>query len=309
LEWLDQEDPPVGLSAEAYELLHNDDAVRAEFLRHLDLMLEASAAMVVPPEAQSTATSLLRRLIGAQLRKVNGRENIILAVAPPDVIVAPRRSETGQPVPISDVESALDMLRTTGSVTITPKSAGDHNAFIGAVLLTLPGAVISGGRPLVITLDPTRMTGQSVTFEGDLDRPRTLAERGEQATLRHRLFGPATTDQCALCGHTYPVQFLHTAHIKRRSACTDEERRDLTNIAMAACLFGCDALFETGHIAVSASGHIVASPTVSPGTALANQVATLTGRRCLAHTPDNAKYFEWHHRNRLLTVDTDGHGE
>jgi hypothetical protein len=44
----------------------------------------------------------------------------------------------------------------------------------------------------------------------------------------------------------FPVQFLHAAHIKPRHACSDHERRDIANVAMMICVFGCDAIFELG---------------------------------------------------------------
>ena len=34
----------------------------------------------------------------------------------------------------------------------------------------------------------------------------------------------------------------HAAHIKKRAVCSDDERRDLDNIAMPTCLLGCDIL-------------------------------------------------------------------
>ena len=115
------------------------------------------------------------------------------------------------------------------------------------MLLTLPGAHATGSPPVIALDEPVAIQGQpvgAVTFEGDLDRPATSIHRGEQALLRLRLFGNATEATCALCGTTYPVRFLWTAHIKKRTACTDQEARDLDHIAMPACLFGCDALFE-----------------------------------------------------------------
>lgn len=53
------------------------------------------------------------------------------------------------------------------------------------------------------------------------------------------------------------MRFLWAAHIKKRSLCADHERRQLSDIAMAACLFGCDALFEHGFITVSHDGIII----------------------------------------------------
>ena len=53
------------------------------------------------------------------------------------------------------------------------------------------------------------------------------------------------------------MRFRRAAHIKKRAACADQEARNLDHIAMLACLFGCDALFEAGYIAVNAAGSII----------------------------------------------------
>jgi hypothetical protein len=50
----------------------------------------------VPAEAAAGAADLLRRLIGVPLSTMNGRINTILAVRPPDVLVATDRSPAGR---------------------------------------------------------------------------------------------------------------------------------------------------------------------------------------------------------------------
>ena len=55
------------------------------------------------------------------------------------------------------------------------------------------------------------------------------------------------------------MQFLVAAHIKKRSVCTDAEKRDLKYVAMSACKFGCDELFERGYIAVADDGGLLLS--------------------------------------------------
>jgi hypothetical protein len=97
------------------------------------------------------------------------------------------------------------------------------------------------------------------------------------------------------------VQYLYAAHIKKRSLCTDDERRDLAHIAMPACLFGCDFLFETGGIAVSDDGEIITASTLPPGSDLAQQLAHLQGRVCSAYTQATAAYFAWHRANQFQT--------
>lgn len=259
-----------------------------------------AAAVLVPPEVDSDATQLLRRLLGQSLRTITGHENRILGVEPPNVVVATERSPSGQPVPIAEVEAALERLTLSGSVTIQPEDVGYRSAFVGAVLLTLPGATASGSPPVIhFEVSNGSQQDHSVTFEGDLSRSRQGELRGEQRDLRRVLFGLSPAASCALCGDTYSVRFLIAAHIKPRSVCTAEERRDLSHIGMPACVFGCDALFETGFIAVDADGTIIGASNVEPDTPIGNRMSRLIGRRTPAFTEGARPYFEWHRRNKF----------
>ena len=57
--------------------------------------------------------------------------------------MATDRSPSGQRVAIAEVQAAIDTLERTGDLLIDKKIVGYHSAFIGAVLATLPGAVVS----------------------------------------------------------------------------------------------------------------------------------------------------------------------
>jgi hypothetical protein len=74
------------------------------------------------------------------------------------VIVATERSTTGQPVPIVWVQQALDRLVRDGQVDITPAVVGYRSAFIGAVLRTLPGAIIGVDPPHIWLEDASDTT-------------------------------------------------------------------------------------------------------------------------------------------------------
>ncbi len=88
------------------------------------------------------ARALLEGLVGSDITTVTGRRNRVLAIEADRVRVATGRSPKGQLVDINDVQEALDQLVARRSVEISVKSVGYRSAFIGAVLGTLPGAVI-----------------------------------------------------------------------------------------------------------------------------------------------------------------------
>lgn len=97
-----------------------------------------------PPSSTVTAVSdahaLLRSMKGRSLRTVTGRENRVLRVDQADVLVWTTRSPGGQAVPIAWVQDALDRLERDGEIEISVASVGHRSAFVGAVLLQLPGA-------------------------------------------------------------------------------------------------------------------------------------------------------------------------
>lgn len=99
-----------------------------------------------------------------------------------------------------------------------------------------------------------------------LDAFAIKRRRLEQRLLRDYLL-PEETGTCAMCGRTFPIQFLVAAHVKARSKCTDREKRDIENIAMPNCRFGCDELYERGYVAIDSTGRTIASsktPEVGP---------------------------------------------
>ncbi|GAA4257516.1 hypothetical protein GCM10022255_074620 [Dactylosporangium darangshiense] len=122
---------------------------------------------------------------------------------------------------------------------------------------------------------------------------------GAEQVLRRRLFGTRGEALCALCGDVYPVGLLRAAHIKKRAACTEVERRDLGNVAMAACVMGCDALYEAGYLTVDASGHIVTAAGPHPR-AVGQRLEQLARRRTAAHNAATEIYFAWHRDNTFL---------
>jgi hypothetical protein len=101
------------------------------------------------PSVVPDARELLTALVNQPLTTLAGRANRIIAVHQTEVIVATERSPEGQPVPIADVQHALELLARDGEVIITPEAVRHRSAFIGAVLRTLPGTTIAMNPPRV----------------------------------------------------------------------------------------------------------------------------------------------------------------
>jgi hypothetical protein len=101
------------------------------------------------------ARSLVESLVGQQISTVTGRLNTVLGLADANVIVGTDRSPDGELVPIDAVQRALDRLLETREIEVHPRSLGYRSSFVGAVLLTLPGAVALPTSPPRIQLtDP-----------------------------------------------------------------------------------------------------------------------------------------------------------
>ncbi|MGW4928618.1 hypothetical protein ACWEOH_05625 [Agromyces sp. NPDC004153] len=280
----------------------NDQAVLASVLSRPSTALEVSPTAV---------GGLLRELIGIEIPTPSGsRANTILAVDSDQVIVATSRTPSGQTVPISDVVAAMDLLRREGVIDVTVDVLGYRSAFIGALLLQLPGARAEGTSPtrIVITdsldagpIDLGPSSSRDVElgpFQGTLDRPVAARQRREQQRLRSTLLRGRDEAPCALCGETYPARFLWASHIKKRSAATDNEARDLQRIAMLACIFGCDALFEDGYLSVE-NGTVVGTGTVDLNSAIGRRIHMVRGREVEGYS-ESASYFQWHRQHVFL---------
>lgn len=166
----------------------------------------------------------------------------------------------------------------------------------GALVLAGPGA----HDPLAV--EPALVLGRSgplpdapdhlLDLSGVTDATSLATRRREQAGLRKACIGHGPTARCALCGRDLPVGFLRAAHIKKRADASEAERLDLANV-MAACVLGCDELFERRIVVVDSQGVIqrhltVGSPDLEP------VVAALVGTNCAAHGAASAKYFAAH---------------
>lgn len=269
---------------------HKDDAGRLA----ADLAGQRSTNQRVLPEARE----LLESLIGTRIQTATGRSNTVLGFRGPNVLVGTDRSPEGQLVEINDVQRGLDLLAEHGTTTVSVDELGHRSSFIGAVLAKLPNTDLGTNTTTVSFTAPTDAETADDIHYGTLDSFAKIKVRQEQARLRKLLAGDRVAATCALCGHTYPATFLVAAHIKKRAICTEDERRNLSHVAMLACTFGCDALYEAGWIAVDAHGDIQTfSPDQAPGGTVRDRIQHLHGLRCTAHDQASEPYFSWHRAN------------
>lgn len=128
--------------------------------------------------------------------------------------------------------------------------------------------------------------------------------RREQSMLRERLgLGPAVGHalvQCGICHRPLPRRLLVAAHVKPRSECSENERLDIPHVAMAACLLGCDALYEAGYLTVDETGRILTARTTTSAPHLQSLLRSLQRQKAPAWTPEREPYFAWHRENRFM---------
>ncbi len=110
-------------------------------------------AIIAAMPVKTAARTLLESLLGQPISTVTGRPNTVLRVEGDIVVVATSRSPTGQPVPIEWVQSGLEQLLETGEIEVSVPSLGHRSSFVGAVLLTLPDAVLVRTTPPRIRLN------------------------------------------------------------------------------------------------------------------------------------------------------------
>ncbi|EFL07637.1 predicted protein [Streptomyces sp. AA4] len=257
--------------------------------------LEAELAAPSSKAPQSSAKDLLRGLIGETISTPAGEENRILRVGDESVLVGTDQSPEGRPVPIEDVQRGMDVLRTRGTLQVSVEEFGHGSPFVEALLTKLPHVSSDPSSP-TLTLDSASAEPDPADVHyGELDVPTQVKVRAEQSKLRQLLAGDRESAPCALCGDEFPLKFLVAAHVKKRAACTDDERRNLRDIAMLACSFGCDILYESGWVTVDGTGRIrTVELDKLPAGSLKLRMSQLAGRRCGAHRETTEPYFAWH---------------
>lgn len=134
-------------------------------------------------------------------------------------------------------------------------------------------------------------------LDGDLDRKASSWHRKEQSKARKYLLKGKSVGSCQLCGLLMNSDFLIAAHIKRRSECQDNEKRDINGVVMLACKFGCDYLFEVGYIGVQ-NGVLEKSTKLNDPKAI-SYISSFVGRS-IEVKESQKKYFDWHFQNRFI---------
>ena len=127
-----------------------------------------------------------------------------------------------------------------------------------------------------------------------LDEEANILRRTEQGFLRNWLFGRRKIEKCGICGREMPVDLLVTAHVKRRAACTLDEKMDYKKNVMPMCKLGCDDLFEKGYITVSKDGTIMAGKSLTQTEAVRSYINSIEGCRCDHWNSESSEYFKWH---------------
>jgi hypothetical protein len=131
----------------------------------------------------------------------------------------------------------------------------------------------------------------------ELDLKVTSFRRKEQSMLRKILLSNKDTYKCFICNRNMNSEYLVGAHVKPRSHCTNDEKKDLKGIAMLACRFGCDYLFELGFIGLNDELKLIISNKLQDQVALKYIEGFHNKKRFPLE--QQIKYFEWHFANRF----------
>lgn len=84
--------------------------------------------------------------------------------------------------------------------------------------------------------------------------------------------------KCLICNRYFPTDLLIAAHVKKRSDCSAEERRDFENIAMLQC-GGCERLFENGYIVIDDQGNIVRNDNYDVSEDVLRKISRVSGNK------------------------------
>lgn len=130
-----------------------------------------------------------------------------------------------------------------------------------------------------------------------LDTFSITRRRTEQHILREYILGNKGNGNCAICNHDFPSNLLATAHIKKRSECSLDEKRDL-NVVMPACYLGCDTLYEKGYVRVN-EGVVERNKSHEITDRLDRYLREIEGNECKYYGENTSEYFKHHYESTI----------
>jgi len=130
-------------------------------------------------------------------------------------------------------------------------------------------------------------------FEGDPSGTAETATRKEQDSFRRYLIGTSEEAKCSLCGQIVRSDLLITAHIKKRTNCSAEEKKN-PDVVMLACKFGCDDLYEKHYVFVDEEGVIRRDESKPITEAMESHISRLDGMKCDIWSTANKAFFDAH---------------
>lgn len=136
-------------------------------------------------------------------------------------------------------------------------------------------------------------------FEQRLEYQTTIKIRGEQSKIRDFLKQKGLLNHCSICGQKNPEFCLDAAHIYKRTFLTELEKRDISNVALAMCLFGCNVLWENGYIIVDEKGFIRKNHNLNKLDQyeyFQNYLNKIIDKKILYYNEKNRIYFEKHRK-------------
>lgn len=134
----------------------------------------------------------------------------------------------------------------------------------------------------------------SIAEELDLDRNSITKQRKEQSFLRAHLINGRSIGNCVICQNDFPFDMLIAAHIKKRSACSTEEKKDFDNVAALMCKIDCDDLYEKGYISI-VDGKVIKNKKRITTVILDTIISKIIGNN-VNNWSGSKKYYEWHNK-------------
>lgn len=210
------------------------------------------------------------------------------------------RRPVANEIPLPVAAEIIDTTRYKGPLT---RDGGQgRGAYIGILTTDEAHALLklAGTEQPTLALTPDEEYREPLSGNGfDKTDIETLTlRRAEQDALRASLLADEPP-RCAMCHRALPAGLLVAGHIKPRRACSEQERRDLQNVAMMICVLGCDSLYERGYIAVDNEGIVIAATGLKTE-ALEVVIESLAGNTCLRFNDATAGHFGWHRTNTFL---------